>query len=606
MATVEMRQAERDAVREVLQSGRHPLLRNSLERLPDYADDSVWRSTGKWTSDLLPYNSDGQFPASDDAEEDEDEDEEDDDEEDDDPRRFESRRFDPKKEDVDRARPPQESYPLLWQGIRLRGAATAATAPTPARDGTAAWPCTPLRAAPASAANTLAPARVPYLRGGLLAASAGASTTDHRDQSARNLLSDDGSGALFWSSRGQGRVGKKPQKLAREDADDEYDDEEQCLYNLDVYECRAIDGAAGEERLTFTLGGVAGTLVSSVSIRCYRADFQPGRPVYPASRAQVWLGSSLAQLAPASPWLPLFPSAGMQSLPVCAVAAAGPDGRGARVLQVRLRGRPQWQLEDLKFYVALAYVGASGWVLPPPGVKEQLLPPQARAAAEAACGPAVAPLPAPVRWASCEETRSYGLEQGSACKWMGAMVNRATREAAARGRGLRRAAPERVFWQGLPRRRKEEEEEGAAKGAGARAARAMRAARRGGWAMGLLRTAAAAHAAADASRHGGGAAASRGGRVGGGSSGGPVVLLDCRLSVARCWPGAREQQQQQQQARRGRRRPVDMRAAVPLSSLFVMPQAAAGGEEEEEEEEDGEGEAVVDADAAAAWRAAAA
>jgi hypothetical protein len=236
--------------------------------------------------------------------------------------------------------------------------------PLPPRGPTRSlWPCAPQ---PCSANNSSA--RPPFLQGGLLAASAGATTTDHRDQALANVLTD--APDRFWSSTGE-------------------------AVTLPEFPW----GAASEERLTFVLAscggganGAAAALTGGVTIRAYRATFQPGHPVYPPLKVQIWLGSSLASLKPAGPWLPFWPSAAAQSFPVAAASAAG---GGARVLQVRLRGRPQWQLEDLRFYVALQYCGASGVLLPP---ATALPSPAARNASAAAFGGADAELPPLLRW----------------------------------------------------------------------------------------------------------------------------------------------------------------------------------------------------------------
>jgi hypothetical protein len=204
-----------------------------------------------------------------------------------------------------------------------------------------------------------------------LAASAGATTTDHRDQALANVLTD--APDRFWSSTGE-------------------------AVTLPEFPW----AAASEERLTFVLASCGGgggansgaaALTGGVTIRAYRATFQPGHPVYPPLKVQIWLGASLASLKPAGPWLPFWPSAAAQSFPVAAASAAG--GGGARVLQIRLRGRPQWQLEDLRFYVALQYCGASGVLLPP---ATALPSPAARNASVAALGPADSELPPLLRW----------------------------------------------------------------------------------------------------------------------------------------------------------------------------------------------------------------
>ena len=166
----------------------------------------------------------------------------------------------------------------------------------------------------------------------LLARGVAASSCDSPDQDIGCTLDD--SSETFWSSSGS----EVPP----------------------VDQSRGLEAATSRqefETLTYRLQGPCE--LRAVAVTFFRADFQMGAPVYPCEWAEVLVGASPSTLQPVGPRMPIRPSSELQVLPVW------PPVLCAGLLQVRLFGKPQRQLEDGLRYVAVLNVRAVGRLLGP-------------------------------------------------------------------------------------------------------------------------------------------------------------------------------------------------------------------------------------------------
>ena len=201
----------------------------------------------------------------------------------------------------------------------------------------------------------------------LLARGVAASSCDTPDQGISRTLDD--CAETFWSSSGSSaREGPRvPLRAAgREDEPEDWPEPmpehepepEPVLLESPGPLGRGATYPRGDfETLTYQLRGPCE--LRAVAVTFFRAEFQMGAPVYPSEWVEVLVGSSRAALRPVGPRIPVRASSELQVLPV------HPPVICAGLLQLRLVGKPQRQLEDGQRYVAVGLVRAVGRLLTP-------------------------------------------------------------------------------------------------------------------------------------------------------------------------------------------------------------------------------------------------
>ena len=202
----------------------------------------------------------------------------------------------------------------------------------------------------------------------LLARGVAASSCDAPDQDIGRTLDD--CAETFWSSSGSSpREGPRvPLRVGREDGPgprlepapepgSEPEPEPVLLASPGPLGRGAAYPRGDFETLTYQFRGPCE--LRAVAVSFFRAEFQMGAPVYPSEWVEVLVGSSRATLQPVGPRTPVRASSELQILPV------QPPVVCAGLLQLRLVGKPQRQLEDGQRYVAVGLVRAVGRLLTP-------------------------------------------------------------------------------------------------------------------------------------------------------------------------------------------------------------------------------------------------